>query len=60
MGVLKISDHNQFKINMPNPNQDPPASSEAQNQDFMYIDVLCAFNIKIERQDLEQGYIKDQ
>ena len=34
MGVLNPSDHIQIKIQMPNPSQEPPAFSKAQNQDF--------------------------
>ena len=57
MGVSKTSDHIQIKIKMPNPSQEAPVSSKPLNQD---IDVLCTLKIKIERQNLEQGCIKDQ
>ena len=33
-GVPKTSDHIQINIRMPNPSQEPPASSKAQNQDL--------------------------
>ena len=48
MGVSKTSDHIQIMIKMPNPSQEPRASSKAQNPDEMDIDVLCTFKIKIE------------
>ena len=32
MSVPKNSDHNHIKIKMPNPSQEPPASSKAPNQ----------------------------
>ena len=47
MGVPKTSDHNQIKIKMTNPSQEPQASSEASNQDFKDMDVLYTFKIKI-------------
>ena len=59
MGVLKTSDHIQIKIKMPNPNQEPPASSKAPNQDLKDMDVLGTFKIKIENKTLEYWYIKD-
>ena len=60
MGVSKTSDHIQIKIKMPNPSQQPPASSKTPNEDLKDMDVLCTFKIKKERQNLEYGYIKDQ
>ena len=60
MGISKTSDHIQIKIKMPNPSQEPPASSNAQNYDLKDMDVICTFKINIESQKLEQGYIKDQ
>ena len=60
MGVSMTSDHIRIKIKMPNPSQEPPASSKAPNEDLKDIDVLCAFKIKIERQNLDHWYIKDQ
>ena len=43
----KVADHIK-KIKMPNPSQEPPASSKAPNEDLKDIDVLCTFKIKIE------------
>ena len=60
MGVSKTSDHIQIKIKMPNPSQEPPASSKAPNEDLRDMDVLCTFKIKIESQNSDRGYIKDQ
>ena len=45
---------------MPNPSQEPPMSFKAPNEDLKYMDVLCTFKIKIESQNLDHGYIKDQ
>merc|ERR1711954_249692 len=50
MGVPKTIDHIQINIRMPNPSQEPPASSKALNQDLKDMDVLCTFKIKIESQ----------
>ena len=36
MGIWKTSDHIQIKIKKPNPSQEPPASSKAQNEDIMF------------------------
>ena len=60
MRVSKMSAHIKIKIKVPNPSQEPPVSSETPNQDFKDIAVLCTFKIKIESQNFEQGYIKDQ
>ena len=49
MGVLKTSDHNQIKIKIPNPSQEPPVTSKALNEDLKDMDVLCTFRIKRER-----------
>ena len=59
MGVSKTSDHIQIKIKIPNPSQEPPASTKAQNQDLKDIDGLCTFKINIESQNVERGCIKD-
>ena len=56
----KTQDHIQIKIVMPNPSQEPPASSKAPNEDLKDIDVLCTFKIKIESQNLEYGCTKYQ
>ena len=60
MGISKTNDHIQINIKMPNPSQEPPASSTAPNKDLKDIDVLCTFKIKIGSQNSDQGYIKDQ
>merc|ERR1711954_23509 len=60
MGVPKTSDQIQINIRMPNPSQEPPASSKAPNQDLKDMDGLCTFKIKIESQNLAYGYTKDQ
>ena len=60
MGVSKISDLIQIKIQMSNPGQEPPASSKLLYQDLKDMDVLCTFKIKIESQNIEHGCIKDQ
>ena len=48
MGVSMTSDIIQIMIKMPNPSQEPPASSIAWNQDLKDMDVLCTFIIKRE------------
>ena len=48
MGISKTSGHIQIKIKMPNPSQEPPASSKAPDKDLKDMDVLCTFKIKIE------------
>ena len=58
-GVSKTSDKIQIKIKMPNPSQEPPASSKAPNEDLKDIDVLCTSKIPIASQNYEYGYIKD-
>ena len=60
MGVSKTSDHIQIDIRMPNPSQEPPASSKAPYQDLKDMDVLYIFKIKIESQNSEHGSAKDQ
>ena len=60
MVVSKTSDHIQIKIKMPNPSQDPPASSNAPNEDFEDMEVLCTVKIKMASQNLDHGCIKDQ
>ena len=59
-GVWKTSSHIKMKIKMPNPSQEPSAFSKAPNQDLKDMDVLCTFKIKIESQNSNHGYIKDQ
>ena len=60
MGVSKTSDHIQIKIKMPNPSQEPPASSKAPNEELEDMDVLCTFKIRIESQNSYNGRIKDE
>ena len=42
MGVSMTSDHIQMKINMPNPDQEPPAPTKAQKNDSKDMDVQCS------------------
>ena len=58
MGKSKTSDQIQIKIHMPHPNQEPPASSKASNEDLKDMDVLCTFEIKIERIFFNMGVSK--
>ena len=60
MGISKTSNPIQIKIKMPNPSQEPPASSKAPNQDLNDMDVLCTFIFKIVIQNSRHGCIKDQ
>ena len=60
MGLSKNSNNIQIKIKMPNPSQEPPASSKAQNDDLKDVAVLCTFKIKIGSQNLEHLSFKDQ
>ena len=60
MGVPKTSDHIQINIRMPNPSQEPPASSKVPHQDLKDMDDLCTFKIKIESQKSANGCTKDQ
>ena len=57
MGVSKTSDHIQIKIKMPNPSQEPPASSKASDQDLKDMDVLCTFKINVDNQNSEHGWL---
>ena len=60
MGVPKTSDHIQINFRMPNPSQEPPASSKAPNEDLKDMDVLCTFKIRIESWNLDHGFVKEQ
>ena len=40
---------------MPNPSQEPPASSKAPNEDLKYMDVLCTLKIKIRTKIYNMG-----
>ena len=55
-----MSYHIQMKIKIPNPGQEPPASSKVPNEDLEDIDVLGTFKIKIDSQNSENESIKDQ
>ena len=59
MGITKASDHNIIKIKMPNPSQQPPASSKSPYEDLKDMDVLCTFKIKIESKNSDHGFVKD-
>ena len=48
MGISKTSNYI-LKIKMPNPSQEPPASSTAPKEDLKDMDVLCIFKMKIEQ-----------
>ena len=54
------SDHIENNMKIPNPSQEPPVSSKTPNQDIKDMDVLCTSKIKIESQNLEPGYFKEQ
>ena len=43
-----------------NPSQKPPASSKAPYENLKDMDLLCSFKIKIQSQNSDHGYIKDQ
>ena len=44
----RTTDYSQMKIKIPNPSQEPPASSKAPNQDLKDMGILCTFEIKME------------
>ena len=60
ISVSKIPDHTQIKINMPDPSQEPPASSKAPSQDLKDMDALCTFETMIECENLNHWFTKDQ
>ena len=60
MDVSKTSGHIQIKMKMLNPNQEPQASTKAQNEDINDMDVFCNFKTKIGSQNSAHGCIKDQ
>ena len=53
MGVPKTSDHIQINIRMPNPSQEPPASSKAPKPDLKDMDGLCTLKIYIDSKILK-------
>merc|ERR1712082_457659 len=60
MGASKNKDPIHINIKMPNPSQEPPATSKAPKKDLKDMDVLCTFKIKIESQSSKHGCINDQ
>ena len=60
MDVTKTSEHIQINIRRQNPSQEPPVYSKAPYHDLKDTDVLCIFKIKIESQNMEYGWNKDQ
>ena len=44
MGISKTSDNIQIKMKLPNPSQEPPASSESQNEDLKDMDAVYLYN----------------
>ena len=48
--VAKTSDYVNIKIKIPNPSQEPPASSKAPIQDLKDIDVLSTFKRQLDSQ----------
>ena len=57
--ISETSDHVKIKVKLLNLSQEPPASYKAPNEDLKDMDVLCTFKIKIESQNLDDGYIID-
>ena len=57
--ISKTSDHIHIKIKMPNPSQEPPASSKVPNEDLKDMDSFCTFKIMIESQHSDHGFIKN-
>ena len=47
MDVPNTTDHIQIKVKMPNPSQEPPVFSKAQNQDLKDIDDISTLKINI-------------
>ena len=60
MGVPKTSDPIEINIRIQNPCQEPSESSKAPHQDFKDMDVLCTLKTKIESQNLEYVWTKDE
>ena len=60
MGELNTSDHIQINIRVQNPSQEASVSSKCKNQDLKDMDVLSTFKTKLESQNLEYWWIKDQ
>ena len=60
MVVSKTHDNFQNKIKMTNPIQKPSASSKTPNEDLKDINVTCTLKIKLESQNMDHVFIKDQ
>ena len=60
IGVSKTSDHIQIKIKMPTPSGEPPTPHQSPQSGLKGHDVFCTFKIKVECQNFEYIYIKDQ
>ena len=60
MDVSETSDHIQIRIKRLNPIQKPQVSLKAPYEDLKDMDFLCTFKIKVESQNLDHGFIKDQ
>ena len=60
MEFLKINDHIEMMLKMPNPSQESPGSYKAKNQELKDMDVVYTFKIKIESQNWDHGCKKDQ
>ena len=58
MDETKTSDHIQINIRMQNSSQEPSASFKAPNDDLKDMDDLCAFKIKIESHNFDNGCTK--
>ena len=58
MCISKTSDYIHITIKIPNPSQEPQASSKAQNEDLKDMHVLCTFKTKIESQNWNIGVSK--
>ena len=60
MGLSKTNNHFYIKIQMPNPSQEPLASSRAPNRGLKDMDVLCTFKMRIQSENKKKMCIKDQ
>merc|ERR1711954_392899 len=60
IGISKTSYHIPIKIKMPNPSEEPPASSKAPKEDLKDMDVLCTLKFKIKSQNSDHGRVKNQ
>ena len=59
MGISKTRDHFKIKIKIPNPSQEPPASSKALDEALKDSDIIYTFKIKMKSQNTEHCYKKD-